>query len=76
MRSFHARCCALLFSFALTLAGTNASAQCTWYTITVTDGNGAPDVTWELIDQFGVTGPVERPLARGHLPARRLLTPC
>jgi len=55
MRSFHARCCALLFSFALTLAGTNASAQCTWYTITVTDGNGAPDVTWELIDQFGVT---------------------
>ena len=32
-----------------------AQAQCTWYTITVTDGVGAPDVTWELIDQFGVT---------------------
>ena len=31
------------------------NAQCTWYTITVTDGVGAPDVTWELIDAMGVT---------------------
>jgi hypothetical protein len=39
----------------LSLAFYTARGQCTWYTITVTDGVGAPDVTWELIDALGVT---------------------
>jgi len=43
----------MLFSFASLT--NNLNAQCTWYTITVTDGDGAPDVTWELIDGMGVT---------------------
>ncbi|MBP6390967.1 MAG: hypothetical protein KA175_02850 [Flavobacteriales bacterium] len=37
------------------LASTASWGQCTWYTITVNDGVGAPDVTWELIDAMGVT---------------------
>lgn len=45
----------LSLSLAFLALSNNARSQCTWYTITVTDGNGAPDVTWELIDQFGVT---------------------
>jgi hypothetical protein len=28
---------------------------CQWYTITVTDGNSAPEVTWSLLDENGVT---------------------
>lgn len=42
----------LLLSFVSVTS--NVKGQCTWYTITVTDGVGAPDVTWTLIDQFGV----------------------
>jgi len=32
-----------------------ALGQCTWYTITVNDGDDATDVSWELIDAMGVT---------------------
>ncbi|MBK8339861.1 MAG: hypothetical protein IPK99_07610 [Flavobacteriales bacterium] len=39
----------------LTSLSFSTNAQCTWYTITVTDGVGAPDVTWELIDDMGVS---------------------
>jgi len=41
----------MLFLSSITFS---VNAQCTWYTITVTDGVGAPDVTWELIDEMGV----------------------
>ena len=42
---------ALLFC----LAPLRSEAQCTWYTITVTDGATASEVTWELVDANGVS---------------------
>ncbi|MBK9416962.1 MAG: hypothetical protein IPN62_06625 [Flavobacteriales bacterium] len=47
---------------ALLCSSISAWGQCTWYTIAVNDGTGAPDVTWTLIDAMGV------PWASGSAP--------
>jgi len=55
MRILYATAFKVIMLLSISSVTSNLTAQCTWYTITVTDGVGAPDVTWELIDAMGVT---------------------
>ncbi len=57
----------VIMLFSLASLTNNVNAQCTWNTITVTDGVGAPDVIRELIDGMGD----ER--TRGKVPGRTWL---
>lgn len=55
MKSFRHYALRVIVLLSLAYHVQNARAQCTWYTITVTDGATASEVTWELVDALGVT---------------------
>ena len=52
---FHYSIRAVIALILLTIVPMRQATACQWYTITVPDGVSAPEVTWSLLDQDGVT---------------------